>query len=86
MDNNEIYLVHDRIRRIKVEIKYLQDRIELNKSIISKFKELPSSIKNGLDEGTKGKSFISINEKNIELCNYQLNNLYKALKELESLK
>lgn len=86
MDNNEIYLVQDRIRRIKVEIKYLQDRIELNKSIISKFNELPSSIKNGLDEGTKGKSFISINEENIELYNYQLDNLHKALKELESLK
>jgi len=83
--DNELYLVEDRIRRIKIEIKCIQNKINLSKSIISKFEELPSSIKNGIDESMSYKSFISIYEKDIELYNSQLNNLYEALKELENI-
>lgn len=83
--DNELYLVEDRIRRIKIEIKYMQNKINLSKSIISKFEKLPSNIKNGIDENMKNKSFISAYEKDIELYNSQLNNLYEALKELENI-
>ena len=85
MNFNEPYLVAGRIRKIKIEIKYIQNKIDLNKRIISKFEKLPSNIKNGLDENTSNKSFISTYEKDINLYNNQLSNLYKALKELENL-
>ena len=83
--DNELYLVNDRIRRIKIEIKCIQNKINLSKSIISKFEKLPSNIKNGIDENMKNKSFISAYEKDIELYNSQLDNLYEALKELENI-
>ena len=60
MNFNEPYLVADRIRKIKIEIKYIQNKIDLNKRIISKFEKLPSNIKNGLDENTSNKILVMI--------------------------
>jgi len=84
-NDKELYLVADRIRKIKMQIKYLQNKIDLNKSIISKFEKLPGNIKSGLNENMSNKSFISTYEKDISLYNNQLNNLYEALKELQNL-
>ena len=81
--NNEINLLADRMQRIKMQIKYIEDKINLNKSIISKFEELPSNIKKGIDENMNGKSFKSIYYRDINIYSNQLNTLYKSLKELE---
>ena len=72
----------DRINKIKIEIMYVKDSIEIYENIITKFKQLPKGIQDGINKGMYKGDFISNNQKHLEIYRHQLENLNKSLEEI----
>lgn len=72
----------NRVNKIKLEIMHLESKINIYNSIISKFNQLPKDIQDGINAGMYKGDFISNNQRDLDMCMRQLENLNKSLEEI----